>query len=323
MRGSFSWRPLLLGACLAAALAPAARAADTVTLGVVGGAPATLYWPLHIGLREGLFAAEGIDIDIIRAQSSNNVMLQLAAAAINLCDCGVLDGVRAIASGAPVALIRVSMANSPFSLIAHPSIKRIEDLKGKTISVGGVKDITREYAEVMLRAHGVQPGQFDMIYAGGTPDRFAALKSGAAAAAMLAPPFDLIGQAQGFTNLGLAVDYVKDLPLSGIYVSRQWAAGHQAVVQRFLAGHKKSVDWFYDSRNREGVIKIAADIAKAPPEDIAKGYDFFQKIKFFEPTGKVTRTELQRLIAVGTKLGDVQRPITPEELTMPGVTKSD
>src|SRR5207302_2665798 len=45
-------------------------------------------------------------------------------------------------------------------------IKSIAGLKGKTIIVGGAKDITRIFVDRMLAPHGVKPGEFDYVFAG-------------------------------------------------------------------------------------------------------------------------------------------------------------
>ena len=89
----------------------------------------------------------------------------------------------------------------------------------KTISVGGAKDITRIFLERMLAPNGVNPGAFDMVFAGATSARFSALQVGAVDAALLTSPFSFHAQAAGFTNLGLTTQYVQDLPFSGTIVN--------------------------------------------------------------------------------------------------------
>ena len=74
----------------------------------------------------------------------------------------------------------------------------MEDIKGKLVSVGGAKDITRIFVERMLEPNGVKPGEFDMTFAGATSARFAALQAGAVDAAILTPPFNFHAQTAGF-----------------------------------------------------------------------------------------------------------------------------
>ena len=72
---------LLLGFALMPA--PPARAADTVSIGLVGSTGPT-HWPIHIGLKKGYYAAEDIKLDLVFIQSSGAVLQQLAAGFANL-----------------------------------------------------------------------------------------------------------------------------------------------------------------------------------------------------------------------------------------------
>jgi len=53
----------LLG-CLAMLGTPAARAADSVTVGTVGSASANI-WPVFIGQKKGFFKEENLDVEIV------------------------------------------------------------------------------------------------------------------------------------------------------------------------------------------------------------------------------------------------------------------
>jgi NitT/TauT family transport system substrate-binding protein len=84
-----------------------AQAADTVIVGTVGSA-STNQWPLQIGIEKGFFAAEGLAIDLIYAQSNTGVVQQLAAGSINVSVAtGLVDPIRAIDKGAPIAIARI------------------------------------------------------------------------------------------------------------------------------------------------------------------------------------------------------------------------
>ena len=190
------WSRWLAGA----ALATPAPAADTVILSSVGSASAN-GWPSYVAIEKGFFAADGIKPDIVFAQSNAAVIQQLAAGSVNVStNSGLVDPIRAIEKGAPLALIRVEMQAPPYSLLAKPGIKSIGELKGKMISVGGAKDITRIFVERMLEPNGVKPGEFDMTFAGATSARFSALQAGAVDAAILTPPFNFHAQTAGFNT---------------------------------------------------------------------------------------------------------------------------
>jgi NitT/TauT family transport system substrate-binding protein len=304
--------------CITEAIAPAASAAEAVTVGLVGGSPA-LYWPTEIGRAKGMFAAEGLTVDAVYVPSSGGIVQQLSAGSLDIGVAGMVDPLRAIEKGAPIAIIRVEGAVPPYSLFAKPEIKRIEDLKGKKVLLGGSADITRIYVERMLAPHGVMPGQFDMLYAGATTARFAALQSGAVDATILGAPFDNRAEAAGFTNLGRTMDYVKDLPFSGYATNRSWATTHASAIRRFLSGYQKSLDWFYDDRNRDEAIKLVVDLSHGDPGDVSKSYDFFRRIQFFQREGKISTTEMEGLVRVLAQIGALDRQIPVDLLLMENI----
>jgi NitT/TauT family transport system substrate-binding protein len=298
-----------------------AQAADTVILGSVGSA-STNSWPVYIGINKGFFAAEDLKVDLVFAQSNAAVNQQLAAGSINFAiNTGLVDPIRAIEKGAPAAILRIEIQGPPYILMGRSSIKRMSELKGKIISVGGAKDITRIFVERMLAADGVKPGEFDMVFAGATSARFAALQSGAVDAAILAPPFSFRAEAAGFTNLGLTIDYVKDLPFAGTVVNRGFAAANRRLVEKVLAVYNKSIAWFYDGGNRAEAVKMMIDVSRMQADDVEKSYDFLTRGKFFEPTGKVSKAKLGALVGALQQLGDVPSSFEIERLVLPGVTQ--
>src|SRR5437764_840220 len=158
--------------------ASAASAADTVIVGSVGSTSAN-QWPLYIALKKGFFAADGFNVDTVFAQSNASVVQQLAAGSTNVAaSAGLVDPIRAIEKGAPLGIVRIEIQAPPYALLARRDIKEMKDLKGKTIIVGGAKDITRIFTDRMLAAHGLKAGDFDYVFAGATNARFSALQSG-------------------------------------------------------------------------------------------------------------------------------------------------
>ena len=297
-----------------------ARAADTVIVGTVGSASANL-WPVFIGINKGFFAEQDLKIDVVYVQSSAQMVQQLTAGSLEMTmSTGLVDPIRAIEKGSPIAIVRFESQSPPYALVAKPNIKTFAELKGKTISLGGPKDITRIYVERMLAPSGVKPGEFDMLFAGATSARAQALLSGAVDAAILLPPFNFQATAQGFNELGLTVDFAPELPFSGTVVNNGWAKAHPALLSRVLAAHAKSVAWFYQDANRAEAVKMMVAVSSLKQDDVEKAYDFFRKGKFFEPTGKISRKKLGALVDALTSLGDIPQTDV-NRLVLPGVAQ--
>jgi NitT/TauT family transport system substrate-binding protein len=312
-------RAAVLGAALF--LACVARAGDTVIVGAVGSASTNL-WPVHIGIKKGFFSAEDLAIDLVSAQSNTAVVQQLAAGSVNVSVAtGLVDPIRASDKGAPVAIVRIDVQAPPYALLAKPEIKGIAELKGKTISVGGAKDITRIFLERMLAPHGVNPGEFDMIFAGATSARFSALQSGAVDAALLTSPFSFHAETAGFTNLGTTTQYVRDLPFSGVIVNRNWAQANPGEAEKFLAAYTRSIGWFRDAHNRAEAVKIMVAVSGLNLQDVETSYDFLYEGDFFEPTGIVSRSKLANLLKALRDLGDIEGSTDIDRLLMPTLAR--
>jgi len=312
----------LLAALLGAAIiASPAKATETVTVGLVGAISST-HWPVYIGLTHGYYAAEDLKLDLVFIQSSAALAQQLTAGSIDLAlSTGLADPIRAIDKGSPIAIVRIEMQAPPYTLLAKPTIKSWADLKGKIISIGGPKDITRIYLERMAGPNGVKPSDYDTVFAGATTARFSALTSGAVDAAILLPPFNFFAESAGFTNLGNTIDYAGELPFAGAVVGRNWASAHKATLAKVLSVHNKSMAWFTDPGNRAAAIKIMVEASKLKQEDVEKSYDFLHKNGFFENTGKVSRARMGALIKALKDLGDVEGATDVERFVLPGVTQ--
>jgi NitT/TauT family transport system substrate-binding protein len=300
--------------------AGAAGALETVIAGGVGSASANL-WPIYVGINKGLFAAEDLKIDLVFSQSNAGTIQQLAVDALNVSIAsGLVDPIRAIEKGAPVAIVRIEAQRPPYAVLGKPGIKSMQQLKGKVVSVGGAKDITRIFFERMVRASGVEPKDVDLIFAGATSARYAALQSGAADAAILTAPYNFHAAAAGFTVLGLTSDFV-DMPFSGISTNRNWAARNAATIRKYLAAYTKSIHWLADPGNRREAIDIMVSVSNLKADDVEKSYDFLVVGGFFEPTGTVSRAKLGKVVEALQELGDVPASFATDRLFLPGVTQ--
>jgi ABC-type nitrate/sulfonate/bicarbonate transport system substrate-binding protein len=299
---------------------PTAQAADKVVAGSLGGqAP---LWAFYVAVHKGFFAAEGIDLELNFAQSGAAVTQQLTAGSLDVAlSVGITDPIHAIDKGASLALIRIVGNAAPYVLIGKPGLKTIGDLKGKTISVGGVNDITTVYFERMMVANGLQKDDYHVIPAGVAAARYAALKAGVADAAVVLPPLNFQAAAAGYVTLGLAADYVKDIPFTGMAVNRRWAGANAAVAKRILAATDKSIAWLTERSHRDEAIDLLVKVGRSNKADAEASYDFLNQIHYFEPSSRMSRAKLRNLIEVEQRTGSIDAAFTIDRLVMPGVTE--
>ena len=280
-------------------------------------------WAIYVAVHKGFFAAEGLDLELNFAQSGAAVTQQLTAGSLDVAlSVGITDPIRAIDKGASLALIRVIGNAAPYVLIGKPGLKSIADLKGKIISVGADNDITTVYFERMMAANGLKKGDYD-DHSGGRRGR-ALCRARRPASSM---PRSCCRRstsrptAAGFVTLGLAADYVKDIPFTGMAVHRRWAAANLPVAKRILAATDKSIAWLADPAHRDEAIELLVKVARSSKEDAEASYDYLRRIEYFEPSSKVSRTKLRNLVAMEQRAGTVDPAFAIDRLVMPGLTE--
>lgn len=306
----------LLALCLGA---PVAGAAEKFEAGLLGS-PNSAGWIWYIAQAEGFFAKANLEPDIIYVPTPAGLMQQLAAGSLDTVEIGVVEPIHAIARGAPVAILRIMGAVPPYEMVAN--VKTVKELKGKTIVIGGLLDINRVYLNRIMKGNGLNDGDYDITTVGNTPGRFAALKSGSADATMLAAPFNFFAEAAGFHNVGLILDYAKDLPFGSTDVSLAYAKDHRDLLQRLLTVLEESSVWFNDDSHRDAAIDVLLKVMKSDQrDDVAKSYDYMRRIGYFEPKGVVSRRSITTVEKEMAAIGDSAENVPFEKLVLPGLTK--
>lgn len=316
LKSSFA---LILAFVAAVSGMPAAHAADKLTM-VTTGKGSAQQWPIFIAIAKGFMADNGVAPDLFAAASTAAAMQQLAAGSTNLGSGGLTDPLRAIDKGAKISLLRIEAQVPPYSLWAKPAIKSVADLRGKLIILGGAKDITRIYLERTLIPNGIKPGDYDMIFAGTTAARFAALSSGAVDAAILVPPFSFKAKGSGLSLIVNVADYVRDLPFTGYAVNSEWAKTHKPQLLGFLAGMAKGVDWFYDDGNRNEAIDILVKESGMGRDDVAATYDYYRTLHIFDHKGLIEASSIGTLIKAMQDMGDLEGSLDVGRFVDPDIT---
>lgn len=295
-----------------------ARAQDKITLGGVGAGSA-IHWPVYIATEKGFFRKRNLVVDYVPVPASANVMQQLAAGSLDLGVSGTVDAVRAIDQGAPLSLLRIEAGPSGYEIFTKSSIKSAAELKGKTVMIGGIKDITRFYIESVLGPAGLKPADYDYVFAGATAQRYAALVSGSIDATILAAPFNFTARKAGFTNLGAPPSWTHDVPFGVFSVRVDWAKRNKGKLDAFLGGFSEAVDFFYGPQGAEAVDilkKVSPTVDRA---DAERTFAFYREIKAFENPGAIEAPRLELVVKYLKEQGDLGPAVTPQKLFDPQV----
>src|SRR5690348_3450702 len=147
----------MLAAFLGCAGTPG-KAAE-ITFGITSSTAFSL--PHFIAREKKYYEAENITVETIVAGSAAGVLQQLAAGSLNMAQAATDQTLRAIQHGAPIRIVAGAAANAPFRVVAAKGVKGWSDLKGKSVSVGGLNDVTLYFFRVMARRNGLDDKDYD------------------------------------------------------------------------------------------------------------------------------------------------------------------
>ena len=276
------------GSILAASLGVRTSAQTLRPLTMARLGPSGADWPAMASSALGFFARYGIDLQVITVNSTAASAQQVIAGAVDMGFCSTTQLVEAVQGGAPIKLVCSQMATPAYSIMAQKGIRRYADLKGKTIIVGGVNDATRIFAEKMIASGGLTTADYDETFAGATTERYAALKSGSVAAAILFPPWDFRAADDGYVLLGTLDQVMPVFPYTGFCARNDFAAAHPDRIVDFVRGYVRGARWLNNPANKDRAIAILVDQTHATADDARKTYDaLVGKFKIF-PTTPVT-----------------------------------
>ena len=268
-----------------------------------------LQWPEYVAMEKGWFKENGVSVEMLPVGGGG--AQQLAAGALNIGYSGFPDFIRATNQGAPIKIIINGVSTPPYGVFAKPTVKKIADLKGKIVSVGGSKDVTLIYIGAMLTSAGLKPNDVDYVYAKATPDRLASLISGGVDAAILYPPATFKAAALGFTNLGDIGQFLKDFPFTVWAANTNWAKEHRDALQSYIRAYSRAIAWLYDQRNKDEAVALLVKYSKSNPEDASATYDYFTKIHAYSADGLISQSGYLEMTKALVGFGDLHEPIPP------------
>jgi len=211
------------------------------------------YLPLYVGMRSGLFAQEGLEVQWI-VVNSNVVVTALIAGEIDVA--GIAgSSMRAAARGAPLKANFFPYDKSLFVLMGSPGIKRVQDLKGKVIGTTGPGATTEVAASMVLQHHGMDPKKdVTFMTIGGAETSLIAMRNGTIQARAFNPDAAFIMKKQGFTELGVLAD-LGPWPWAGYSTSDAHLSNRRDKIKRWTRAMVKSLQLMLT--NRDETYKIA------------------------------------------------------------------
>jgi ABC-type nitrate/sulfonate/bicarbonate transport system substrate-binding protein len=231
---------------------PAQTLAQPVKLTVcyTGVGPVNL--PVVLAKEAGIFARNGLDVTVIRAQAAVSTMA-LIAGEVGFIQAAAPAVLQSNLGGSGAVYVAGGYTGLDYWLVGHPSIKSAEQLKGAIIGAAGLSGGSYTATQLAVRKLGLNPAKdVSIIAVGGTPERLAALRSGRVQATSLNPPTIFAAEKEGFRILA----DVSALPFQNVApaTTRRFIKEHPDIVRRYVKSQVEAVHMM--KRDRKTGLKV-------------------------------------------------------------------
>jgi NitT/TauT family transport system substrate-binding protein len=289
---------LFLAALAAVFFAGPAAAADKVVL--------MLNWyvygehaPFYYGKEKGIFAAEGIDLEIQEGRGSGVTTQAVAAKTANFGYVDVPTMMRAAVKGAPVQAVGVALQTSPMSAMGfvEKNIKKPEDIKGKTVAVTPGDSMSQIWP-LFLKKTNLKESDFKVV-SGDAQTKVNAVINGQADL-LLGYVMDQSMKIKDATGKDVFpikfADYGIVLISSGIIANTDYIKANPDLVRRMMAASVKSVEAAVKDPKGAAQAILNANPKGGKIETLTEGFEL--TIPFYkDPTG-----ESKQVLRVGDKI---------------------
>ena len=300
---------------MTASPAPAANALQPVSVIVF---PGGFNWPIWIAQDKGYFARGGIEVVLTPTPNSVFQLTNLIDGKFDIAMTAI-DNVIAYMEGQgeastvskPDLIVFMGGDNGFLSLVGIPEIKRITDLKSKTVSVDA---LTTGYAFVLLdllKRAGLKQADYKIEKAGGVLARWEALKEKKHDATMLITPFDIFARNAGLNVLQYAISvYGHYQGLCGA-TRRQWAASNPRLVEAYIRGYIAGVDLLRNARHRDyACALLRKHLPQMSDEVAAQTYAAMTGATGFTPNAELDVDGVCRVLALRSEYGHPKKEMT-------------
>ena len=218
----------------------------------------------------GYFAAEGLDVELIRVGGSTRMVAAMLGGSAPIIQAGASAAVAATAAGSDVIIIAATGNVSPFRLMARPEIKQPNDLKGKRAGITTFGSSSDQVVRIALQKFNLEPNKdVALLSMGAQPEVFAALQSGAVQVAALSYPLYPKAAQLGMRELinfgDLGVEDINGAVIS----TRSFVSQNRDTATRFIRAYIRGAHRY--RTDKEFSKRVLGKYGKITEDDILEG----------------------------------------------------
>jgi NitT/TauT family transport system substrate-binding protein len=307
---------LLVAACGGGGGGGASSSSSGPTTLKVGVIPIADVAPLYIGIKQGFFKQENLNIKPQLAEGGATITAQTVSGDLQVGFSNVTSLVIAASKKLPVQIVASGVNGAKDDSGAWDAvlskkgspIKDLKALEGKTVSVNNLNNVGPLTINNAMEKAGADYKKVKYVEVP-FPDANAALDTGRIDAAFVVEPFVSQGKAQGANEVVHSFEATApNYAVATYFVTKQYAAQNKDALDRFVRAMNKSLD--YAQSHPDAVRQIVPTYTKIPKAAAAK-------IQLPQWSSTLNRPSIQQTADLAQKYGFIKDKPSLDDLIRP------
>jgi ABC-type nitrate/sulfonate/bicarbonate transport system substrate-binding protein len=235
--------------------------------------------PLWIAEEQGILSKYGIDSEQVFIRGAPALVSGLASGDIHVASTGGTAMLAAIASGHDLKILASFSTRNTYDLVARPTIKRAEDLRGKRFGVTSIGGTVWMGALLWLEHFGLDAHrdhiQFQVI--GDQTIQMQAMETGVIDAAALDGVFSRRLKQKGFNIIGEYSDLKQLYVSQALVVQQKFLQQRPDTVENLLKAEIEAIAFSLAPKNKSTIIKTFMRRLKIDAGAAEEGYADLQR----------------------------------------------
>jgi ABC-type nitrate/sulfonate/bicarbonate transport system substrate-binding protein len=263
-----------------------------------------VHWTGLIAAAEGLYAAEGLEVEQLRMDHDEQAE-HLLAGDTPIERRGPDGDIVLIEEGHPVRIIAGLVRKPPLYVYGARGVRSFEDLRGTTLAAVSGKFGSSLALRMVLADEGLGANDYTLHMAGGTARRYDALQNGRVSATILTPPQSGAAGRAGLPLLASLPERYPNFLFSAMQVNLDYARAHPDVIVAFLRAEIRAQRRLVDPAAKDAMIRVLAEHSELDADESAQCYaEMVERDRVFCTDGKLVPGDLGDLVAGLQRLGE-------------------
>jgi NitT/TauT family transport system substrate-binding protein len=246
--------------------------AEELTTIEVGVVPVVDVAPLYLGIDEGFFEEEGLDVQPAIAQGGAAIIPAVVQGDQEIGFSNIVSLLIGETEDLPVQVISqgIQATDDPdndtaaIAVAADSDVQDVSDLEGKTIAINTLRNISELTVTAALEGEGVDVSTIDFVEVP-LPDMVGQLEAGQIDAAGLVEPFITTGKAAGHRMLIYdRVATEPEMTIATYFTSDEFLESDPEVVDGFVRAMNRSLE--FATENPDEARQAIGDYTEIPPD---------------------------------------------------------